>query len=57
MFRALKKFDQAIMVGTGFLVSFSIFGYMIDDNCRCEKKRYENEIARLKEILKAEGNA
>jgi hypothetical protein len=62
MLNALKRFDQAIMVSTGSLVSFSIFVYMMEDNCRCEKRKivecyenknlnYEKEINNLKGII------
>lgn len=68
MFRALKRFDHVISGAAAVVVSLSILCYMIDDNCRLQKKRitdeydskilnYETEINNLKEIIaKSEKN-
>jgi hypothetical protein len=55
MLRLLKQYDQALMVGSGCLISFTIFGYIVDDHSRCEKRKliykYEDIIQKYKKEI------
>lgn len=62
MLRALKKFEQGIMVGVASLASFVILGYINEDQTRCQRKslienyemrisKYEKDLQDLKDVV------